>query len=87
MRAGTRHPQAIAALAKYAVVIFAFAMALQQIGFGDTIVVSAFVRLFGAVCLALALAFGLGSREAAARVVARTLGEVGSGSTRAARSV
>ena len=84
VRAGTRHPQAIAALAKYAVVIFAFAMALQQIGFGETIVVSAFVLLFGAVCLALALAFGLGSREAAARVVARALGEVGSGSSKAA---
>jgi hypothetical protein len=40
-----------------------------------TIVVSAFVLLFGAVCLALALAFGLGSREAAARVVGRALGE------------
>ena len=75
VRAGTRHPQAIAALAKYAVVIFAFAMALQQIGFGETIVVSAFVLLFGAVCLALALAFGLGSREAAARAVDRALGD------------
>ena len=74
-RTGTRHPQTIAAFAKYAVVIFAFAMALQQIGFGETIVVSAFVLLFGAVCLALALAFGLGSREAAARAVDRALGE------------
>jgi hypothetical protein len=74
-QAGARHPQTIAALAKYAVVIFAFAMALQQIGFGETIVVSAFVLLFGAVCLALALAFGLGSREAAARAVDRALGE------------
>jgi hypothetical protein len=50
-------------------------MALQQIGFGETIVVWAFVLLFGAVCLALALAFGLGSREAAARAVDRALGE------------
>ena len=74
-RTGTRHPQTIAAFAKYAVVIFAFAMALQQIGFGETIVVWAFVLLFGAVCLALALAFGLGSREAAARAVDRALGE------------
>ena len=74
-RTGTRHPQTIAALAKYAVVIFAFAMALQQIGFGEAIVVWAFVLLFGAVCLALALAFGLGSREAAARAVDRALGE------------
>ena len=80
-RTGARQPQTIAAFAKYAVVIFAFAMALQQIGFGETIVVWAFVLLFGAVCLALALAFGLGSREAAARVVARAVGEgVDSGS-------
>ena len=74
-RTGTRNPQTIAAFAKYAVVIFAFAMALQQIGFGEAIVVWAFVLLFGAVCLALALAFGLGSREAAARAVDRALGE------------
>ena len=74
-RTGTRHPQTIAAFAKYAVVIFAFAMALQQIGFGEAIVVWAFVLLFGAICLALALAFGLGSREAAGRAVDRALGE------------
>jgi hypothetical protein len=74
-RTGARHPQTIAAFSKYAVVIFAFAMALQQIGFGETIVVWAFVLLFGAVCLAVALAFGLGSREAAARAVDRALGE------------
>jgi len=88
-RTGARHPQAIAALARYAVVVFAFAMALQQIGFGETIVVWAFVLLFGAVCLALALAFGLGSRETAGRVVARALGEgAGPGSSGgSARSV
>jgi hypothetical protein len=80
-RTGARHPQTIATFAKYAVVIFAFAMALQQIGLGETIVVWAFVLLFGAICLAVALAFGLGSREAAGRAVARALGEgAGSGS-------
>jgi hypothetical protein len=80
-RTGARHPQTVAAFARYAVVVFTFAMALQQIGFGETIVVWAFVLLFGAVCLALALAFGLGSREAAARAVARAIGEgTGSGS-------
>jgi hypothetical protein len=41
----------------------------------ETIVVWAFVLLFGAVCLALALAFGMGSREAAARAVDRALGD------------
>ena len=74
-RSGARHSETIAAFSKYAVVVFAFAMALQQIGFGETIVVWAFVLLFGAVCLALALAFGLGSREAAGRAVARAIGE------------
>jgi hypothetical protein len=80
VRSGARHPETIAALAKYAVVIFALAMALQQIGFGETIVVWAFVLLFGAVCLALALAFGLGSREVAGRAVARAVGDLGSAS-------
>ncbi len=80
-RSGARHSETIAAFSKYAVVVFAFAMALQQIGFGETIVVWAFVLLFGAVCLALALAFGLGSREAAGRAVARAIGDgTGSGS-------
>lgn len=74
-RAGARQPRLIGVAAKATVVIFAVTMALQQIGFGESIVVMAFTLLFGAVCLALALAFGLGSRDAAARIVERTLGE------------
>lgn len=74
-RAGSRHPRLIGVAARYTVAFFAFTMALQQIGFGQQIVVMAFTLLFGAVCLALALAFGLGSREAAARVVERAVGE------------
>jgi hypothetical protein len=52
---------------------FAIAMALQQIGFGETIVVTAFALLFGALCLALALAFGLGARGSAGQLVERAL--------------
>lgn len=74
-RAGSRHPRLIGVAAKFTVGIFALTMALQQIGFGETIVVTAFALLFGAVCLAVALAFGLGSREVAARVVERAVGE------------
>lgn len=80
-RAGSAHARLIGVAAKYTVAIFALTMALQQIGFGETIVVTAFGLLFGAVCLALALAFGLGARDAAARVVERSLME-GGGSAR-----
>ena len=60
-------------MGRYAVVVFAFAMALQQVGFGESIVVTAFTLLFGAACLAVALAFGLGARETAGRAVQRFL--------------
>ena len=74
-RAGSRHPRLIGIAAKFTVGIFAFAMALQQIGFGEAIVMTAFAVLFGAVCLALALGFGLGSRDVAARMVERVVAE------------
>lgn len=77
-RAGSRHPRLIGTAAKYTVAVFAFTMALQQIGFGEAIVVTAFTLLFGAVCLALALAFGLGSRDVAAQMVERAMEERGS---------
>ena len=43
-------------------------MALQELGVASEIVTTAFALLFGAVALALALAFGLGNRELAAEV-------------------
>lgn len=56
-------------LAYYSIVVFAFALGLQQMGIGKEIVVTAFALILGALCLALALAFGLGSRGLAERTV------------------
>ena len=44
-------------------------MALQQMGIASDIVNLAFGLLFGAVAVAIALAFGLGSRDIAAAQV------------------
>ncbi|MEW5803961.1 MAG: hypothetical protein AB1847_17840 [bacterium] len=53
-------------IAKYAVIILAITMALQQLRIASSVVTVAFAILFGAFSLALALAFGLGGRDAAA---------------------
>jgi hypothetical protein len=49
-------------------IVLAVFMALQELGIATDIVTTAFAILFGAVALALALAFGLGNRELAAEV-------------------
>ncbi|MEO7682356.1 MAG: hypothetical protein ABIU86_00335 [Gemmatimonadaceae bacterium] len=53
---------------KGGVIVLAVFMALQELGVASEIVTTAFAILFGAVALALALAFGLGNRDLAAEV-------------------
>lgn len=60
-------------IAMYAVIVFVVTLALEQLAIGGAILVSAFQIAFGALCLGLALAFGLGGREWAARVLEKTL--------------
>jgi|JI7StandDraft_1071085.scaffolds.fasta_scaffold163813_1 hypothetical protein len=50
------------------VIVLAVFMALQELGIATDIVTTAFAILFGAVALALSLAFGLGNRDLAAEV-------------------
>jgi hypothetical protein len=50
------------------VVVLAVFMALQELGVATEIVTTAFAILFGAIALALSLAFGLGNRELAGEV-------------------
>lgn len=57
------------AVANVIVVVFAVMVALQQLGVGEQLIAIAFGLVLGAVCLALALAFGLGGREVAARIL------------------
>jgi hypothetical protein len=59
----------LATLARGAIVILAAAMGLRQMGLANEIIVTAFSMTLGAIAVALALAFGLGGREAAGEQV------------------
>lgn len=73
--AGIAEAEIIAALARYALIIFTFAIALNQLRIGEDIVANGFLILFGAACLAGALAVGLGSREVVNRYMNARFGK------------
>lgn len=68
---GSATAEPVGALARYAVLVFVLFMAAEQVAVGSEVLVSAFQIAFAAVCLAAALAFGLGGRDWAAKVIER----------------
>jgi hypothetical protein len=74
---GTNYASLLARLGRIAVIVFAGALALREIGVANEIINLAFGITLGAIGVALALAlglgFGLGSREIAGREVNRFL--------------
>ncbi|MEA3244546.1 MAG: hypothetical protein U9Q74_00170 [Gemmatimonadota bacterium] len=66
---GSRGATVIAAVARFAMLGFVIAMAVEQLALKSEILVSGFQIAFGALCLALALAFGLGGRDWAAKIL------------------
>jgi hypothetical protein len=50
------------------VIVLAVFMALQELGIAGEIVTTAFALLFGAIALALGVAFGMGNRELAGQI-------------------
>lgn len=64
----------LAGLAKYAVWVFAFIIALGQLGVAEGYMNTLFAGIIGMLALGGALAFGLGGRDAAARFISK-LGE------------
>lgn len=73
--AGLEQADAIGLVTYYATAIFVIAAILQILEIASEIVRWAFVSIFGAICLALAIAFGLGGREVAARFLEKWLEE------------
>lgn len=61
----------VATLARYTLLIFVLFVAAEQLAIRTEVLVSAFQIAFAAVCLAAALAFGLGGRDWAAKVIER----------------
>ena len=67
--AGALHGgRALARVGRGGVILLAIFMALQELGIATDIVTTAFAILFGAIALAMALAFGLGNRDLAGEV-------------------
>lgn len=56
-------------VAQWALIVFVISAALEQLALGGQLLASAFEIAFGALCLALALAFGLGGKEWAAHIL------------------
>jgi hypothetical protein len=64
---GVTQASLLAMAARVSIMVLAGAMALRQMGLANEVINLAFGLLLGAVAVAVALAFGLGGREAAAR--------------------
>ena len=71
--AGGSQAHILAPVARIAIIVFSGALALRQMGIAESIVNLAFGLLLGAIAVAAALAFGLGSREIASREIERFL--------------
>lgn len=71
--AGLEQASSIGRAAYIGTVIFVVAGIFEILDIASEIVIWAFILVFGAVCLALALAFGLGGREVAARYLEKWL--------------
>ena len=68
---GSTAAEPISALARFALLAFVLFTAAEQLAIESQVLVSAFQIAFSALCLALALAFGLGGRDWAASVIDR----------------
>lgn len=64
---GTRNAALLGTLAKSAILLLAGAMALRQAGLAEDIINLAFGLLLGAIAVAVAISFGIGGRDLAAR--------------------
>jgi len=73
--AGLRYADSIGRVTYYGTTVFIIAGILETLEIATEIVVWGFILIFGSVCLALALAFGLGGRDVAARQLSRWLEE------------
>jgi hypothetical protein len=68
---GSTAAEVIGALARYALLVFVIFMAAEQLAIRTEVLVSAFQIAFAALCLAAALAFGLGGRDWAEKMISR----------------
>jgi len=71
VNANSPSPRLISAVVRFVIIALTFTMALERVGLGRGVVLIAFSTFFGAIMLGLALAFGLGGRDLARRLLER----------------
>ncbi|HCI80928.1 MAG TPA: small-conductance mechanosensitive ion channel [Ktedonobacter sp.] len=76
-RTSIGNPSLLANLARYAIIGFAALIAIEQLGIGQSLLNILFTAIVGALALAFGLAFGLGGRESAQRLLNRSESTVG----------
>ncbi len=60
-------PEMFAGVSRWAIIIFAVTISLEQLGIASLLVTATFNIILGGVCLALAIAFGLGGKDTVAK--------------------
>lgn len=70
-RAGDARSELVATIVQWGILVLVSAIGIREMGLGEDIIFAGFVLILGAVCVASALAFGIGGRGAAARFLER----------------
>jgi len=60
-------PEMFAGVSRWAIIVFAVTISLEQLGIASLLVTATFNIILGGVCLALAIAFGLGGKDTVAK--------------------
>lgn len=71
VNANSPSPRLFSSFVRFLILLFAITMALERIGLGRGVVLVAFAVSFGAIMMGLAIAFGLGGRNVARRILER----------------
>ncbi len=74
VNAGLPPARLIATMSRWGVQLFAIAMALEQLGIAQNVVVAGFAIAFGGIVFTAGLAFGLGAKDLAKEYLERRLG-------------
>jgi hypothetical protein len=69
VNAGLPSPKVFSETIRFVIALFIISMALEQIGLGRETILVAFSLVFGALMMGLAIAFGLGGRHLARRIL------------------
>ena len=75
--AGLKQANLLADIARYAIIIFAAVIALDQLGIATTLLVSAFSIIVAGIALAFAIAVGLGAKDRVEGAIDKLMKEIG----------